>query len=364
MLRRDIRLMVFVASFILLFVALYQFKTQHFQTSQSQPNAAVIDFHVDSNSIPKEQIRNLMSVQRNDVSNEDNQEPLPESSEYLLSKFVVQDVTQFVFFVGYARSGHSIVASILDAHPHIVISHEYSLFAQWENEPSKHSDKSWLFSSLYGSSKKSADDGLRREVAKKKGYSLAIPGWWQGSFDNTIFVIGDKSGGLTAQVYRRSKQTFKSLYQELKSTVQIPIKVIHVVRNPYDNIATMLLYNTHQKRKVNASNQYDNVEKLREQITSYFNQVRSVVDMIQEIPLNVIEIHNSDMIANPKGVMRDVCSKLYIDCSEEYLHMCAETMFVSESKTRNFVKWTPQLIDMVGNHIQSYKHLQRYSFTL
>ena len=363
MLRRDIRLLVFVTSFILLVVALYQFKAKRYQNSQSQPNAGIIDFHVHSNSIPKEQIRNLMSVQHNDIINEDAQELLSETSEYLLNRFVVQDVTQFVFFVGYARSGHSIVASILDAHPHIVISHEYSLFGQWENEPSKHSDKSWFFSTLYGSSKNSAEDGLRREVAKKKGYTLAIPGWWQGNFDNTIAVIGDKSGGLTAQLYRRSKKTFKSLYQELKSTVQIPIKVIHVVRNPYDNIATMLLYNTHQKRKVNASNQYDNVEKLREQITSYFNQVRSVVDMIHEIPLNVIEIHNADMIANPKGVIRDVCLKLHVDCSEEYLHMCAETMFVSESKTRHLVKWTPQLIDLVESHIRSYKHLQRYSFT-
>ena len=34
----------------------------------------------------------------------------------------------YVFFVGVARSGHSIVGAVLDSHPHIVISHELNVF--------------------------------------------------------------------------------------------------------------------------------------------------------------------------------------------------------------------------------------------
>jgi len=350
MLRRDIRLFIFAGCFILLIIALIQF-----QSSQDNDSPTNSKFMINPALLnqKKDKGRNLKSIPSNTNT---------KSKSYPLRDYVIRDIKQFMFFVGYARSGHSIVASLLDAHPNVVISHEYSLFKQWTDEPMKHSDKSWLFNTLYESSKTSAEKGLRTTTAKKKGYSLAVPGWYQGSYDGIIDIIGDKSGGLTAQVFRKSEKTFKSLYQDLRNTVQIPIKAIHVVRNPYDNIATMLLYGQHIKRKVNETNKLDDVDALRTQITSYFNQVRSVVQMIKDIPLDAIEIHNSDLIANPKKVMRELCSRLSIECSAEYLHMCAETVFVSESLTRHLVTWTPELIEMVADNMEKYKHLQRYSF--
>ena len=41
-------------------------------------------------------------------------EPLPAS--------VIDAVQHFVFFIGYARSSHSIIGSLLDAHPNVVIA--------------------------------------------------------------------------------------------------------------------------------------------------------------------------------------------------------------------------------------------------
>ena len=37
----------------------------------------------------------------------------------------------FVQFVGYPRSGHTLVAMLLDAHPNIVISNEYNILEKW-----------------------------------------------------------------------------------------------------------------------------------------------------------------------------------------------------------------------------------------
>ena len=159
-----------------------------------------------------------------------------------LPNSVINHVHRFLFFVGYARSGHIIIASMLDAHPNVVIAHEYVLFVKWEREPAQHSNKTWLFNPLYNNSRFSVYRGLRTQQALKKGYTLAIPGSWQGRYDPSsgISVIGDKSGGMTAQVFRKNRKHFISLYQDLQDTVQMPIHVIHVVRNPYDNIATML----------------------------------------------------------------------------------------------------------------------------
>ena len=167
-------------------------------------------------------------------------------------------MNRFLFFVGYARSGHSIIASMLDAHPNVVIAHEYALFVKWKHDPAQQSNKTWLFNTLYNNSRFSVYRGLRTQQALKKGYTFAIPGTWQGRYDTStgISVIGDKSGGMTAQVFRKNWKHFISLYQDSQNTVQVPVHVIHVVRNPYDNIATMLLYNEHQKFSVNETHKY------------------------------------------------------------------------------------------------------------
>ena len=46
----------------------------------------------------------------------------------LLPESTVNSVEKFVFFVGYRRSGHSMIGSVMDAHPDMIIAHEYLLF--------------------------------------------------------------------------------------------------------------------------------------------------------------------------------------------------------------------------------------------
>lgn len=133
----------------------------------------------------------------------------------------------------------AVVTSMLDAHPNVVIAHEYSLFSKWLEAPMLHSNKTWLFNTLYDNSQ--YVQGLRTNNAMRKGYS---PDWWQGKYDKHVHVIGDKAGSMTAQAYRRDSSMFNFTYQQLKKTLNgVPISVIHVLRNPYDNIASMLLYN-------------------------------------------------------------------------------------------------------------------------
>ena len=35
-----------------------------------------------------------------------------------------QDIEKYCMFIGYPRSGHSLVGSLLDAHPYMLIAHE------------------------------------------------------------------------------------------------------------------------------------------------------------------------------------------------------------------------------------------------
>ncbi|PSO51862.1 MAG: hypothetical protein BRC34_14235, partial [Cyanobacteria bacterium QH_1_48_107] len=44
--------------------------------------------------------------------------------ETLKDKKNFQNVDKYCMFIGYPRSGHSLVGSLLDAHPNIIIAHE------------------------------------------------------------------------------------------------------------------------------------------------------------------------------------------------------------------------------------------------
>ena len=51
-----------------------------------------------------------------------------------------------------------------------------------------------------------------------------------------------------------------SILEEIGDVVQVPVKFIHVNRNPFDNIATMMLRKSHQRDQVRKTD----TEKVRE----------------------------------------------------------------------------------------------------
>ena len=50
-------------------------------------------------------------------------------------------------------------------------------------------------------------------------------------------VIGDKKGGKASKFL--SKKNWRKLTKEVLDEINLPLRLIHMVRNPFDNIATM-----------------------------------------------------------------------------------------------------------------------------
>ena len=332
MLRKEVRLVVFLSCLVLFLILIYQ-------SNIRQPSQNTINLRVDFANTDRERIlihHKLGKVRPKEYGS--------------LSDDVIHGVKRFIFFAGYSQNGHNLVASMLDAHPHVIISHEYLLFEKWQVHPTEHSDKHWLFNTLYSKNRLLTD-------TKGSIRNLIIPGSWQGQYDTFLSIIGDNSGWPTVEVFKRNKEKFIDVYNQLKRTVQVPIDVIHVIRNPYDDIATMFL---HKRNATYDGNKQDSTEA---QILRFFEEVNSVVEMITTVHLSTIEVHNIDMITKPKITMRILCDRLRILCSEQLLQMCTHKIFSSEYKSRRLIKWTPHLIELVAKNIQKYDHLKRYSFT-
>src|SRR5215207_7292340 len=93
-------------------------------------------------------------------------------------------------FIGYPRSGHSLVGALLDAHPNAIIAHELNALECVE----KGVDKGCIFQLVLENSRKFAKSGRRWE-----GYSYKVSNQWQGRFER-LLVIGDKKGGGSTRI--------------------------------------------------------------------------------------------------------------------------------------------------------------------
>ena len=105
-------------------------------------------------------------------------------------------VKTLLFFIGYPRSRHSLLGSLLDAHPHMVIADEALALKRWCLDPNK-----WMNTSIYNyydtifqASENAVKGGRRSEVFEgsvantTSGFSYYVPNQWQGSFDKYIEV--------------------------------------------------------------------------------------------------------------------------------------------------------------------------------
>ena len=98
-------------------------------------------------------------------------------------------------FIGYPRSSHSLVGAILDAHPEIIIPHQYDALRYWiKYRPSTAGktkiSKYHLFFDLHQLSREQAMFGIRSTYneGKMEGYSYNVPGLWQGGYQTRIKV--------------------------------------------------------------------------------------------------------------------------------------------------------------------------------
>ena len=295
-----------------------------------------------------------------------------QSQNQSLPEEVVSGVSLFVLFVGYPRSGHSIIGSFLDAHPNVVMAHELNTFEWVEANPNftKTQLFNWLLRNSYNTVYK---NGARSR--NNKGYNLTVEGSWQGRYRDRIDVIGDKCGGKTSQLYTDRYDVFQELYIKLRQVISIPIRFVHCVRNPFDIISTILLYKTRQHDLIgktrndfqNKSLLHLNYSKLASTIKRQMNFAESVLNLSRSLTAEpsqtqVLEVHNNELVSQPEQTILTLCKFLEVKCSSDYVKSCAKKVFPDLSRTRFIVDWPEEAKKMTQDHIRNYPFFRRYSY--
>ncbi len=244
------------------------------------------------------------------------------------------DVRTVCLFLGYPRSGHSLVGSLIDAHPNAIIAHELNAL----DYVARGFSRTQLYLLLLDNSRRFARRGRRWS-----GYDYAVPGQWQGRYAR-LEVIGDKKGGGTTKSLRRSPE----LLDRLRSVVVVPVRFIHVIRNPYDNISTM----ARRSRR-----------SLEKTIEAYFGLCRTVADVKTRLdPGSVFDLRYEALITDPAARLRDLCGFLGLEVTAAYLDACAAIVFGAPRQTRFDLPWPAAALRTVADRIAQFPMLTGYAY--
>ena len=93
----------------------------------------------------------------------------------------------FVLFIGYARSGSTLMGSILDAHPNVIISNEYAIDDKFSNFGPKQKTQYYIFDQLFKSSMAEATKG-QRSPNHHGLFNYNVPNQWQGKYNCSLLV--------------------------------------------------------------------------------------------------------------------------------------------------------------------------------
>ncbi|MDX1395605.1 MAG: sulfotransferase [Gemmatimonadota bacterium] len=256
------------------------------------------------------------------------------------------EVEAYCFFIGYPRSGTSLLGSLLDAHPDAVIAREMDAI-RYVNA---RFDRARLFHLLEENASREAASGRRHTAS---GYAYPVPGQWQGRH-RTLRVIGDKqAAGSTIRLAKNP-----ALLDALRRTVGAPLRVIHVVRNPFDVIATMA-----RREAQNGGPDGTTGAPDLERAFLRFETLTATVDRLStELGDELYPVAHERLVDDPQGELGALCGWLGLSASADYLDACAAIVWTNPQRTRDRVTWPPELARRVDALTADTPRLGGYSF--
>jgi len=244
----------------------------------------------------------------------------------------LRDVEAFVMFVGYPRTGHTLICAALDAHPEIVLANELDALAYVKRGVSRRS----LYGMVLARDRRWVDDGCRWE-----GYDYRIPGQSQGSWTR-LRVIGDKTAGHSSM--RLGIEP--NLFERLRRTVDVPLKVLHVTRHPLDTVARMAKVNGLQPIEV---------------LPEYLRFAKTAASLRTRVdPDDWIDARHEDLLAEPAAGFARLCTFLGVDASPSYLDACAALVRPRPNESRRVVEWDPEVLGRLAKGVAGLPVLGDY----
>jgi hypothetical protein len=249
------------------------------------------------------------------------------------SQELFQDVRTYLMFIGQPRSGTSLLGSLLNAHPNMCVAQELNAL-RYVNRGYDRRQLFWLLLKR--------DETFAKSGRMWTGYSYAVPTQWQGRFAE-LQVIGDKKAGLSTDQFGKKPQLFETLSRK----VGVPVRIIHVVRDPFNVITTM-----HRRKRIS----------LEESADIYFRRCETNWQLMQQHGPAIKTLHLEDLIVSPEQQFEELCGFLGVDAPQDYIDDCAALLFSKPRQSKTDCDWPSSLAGAVSRRAEQFPFLNGYQY--
>jgi hypothetical protein len=256
------------------------------------------------------------------------------------------DLRAFCLFMGYTRSGHSLVGACLDAHPEAAIAHEGRIFEYADDKPTgelHYASRQGLIAALVRRATRQGEEGRRgtRLIdGTSQRTSYAVPGGHQGSCDR-LLVVGNKSGQESPLVWERNPGVFAAL----EALAEAPVRFLHVYRNPWDNIASM--GRVHGDRAAQR----------------YFRRAKIIQAFKATAAFPVLDVRFESLVADPVPQLRTIFGFYGLSAPDDLVAACAAVIEPTPNPSRQAREWSRGDVRRVAERMQEIEWLRDYPDT-
>lgn len=240
-------------------------------------------------------------------------------------------------FVASARSGHTMVRTLLDAHGKAAIANEYGLLSNFHFN--YFSSPQHALTSMLSYMRRH-----QRGYLKAGGYYHHVPFEHNGEI-NRPTVIGDKFGYDTTRLLHH---TGLDVLTPFVRTLNLQPRIIHILRNPYDVITTMCIRNratilmqSEESPLYHRSNSIRKIlarygeqikpEELQKSIPDFVQLLRGNLSMIEDIEhapprYPILRAYYEDIAARPHKELEKILNFLNLEADANYYEHCAQAI--------------------------------------
>jgi len=245
-------------------------------------------------------------------------------------------------FVGPGQCGHTIVAACLDAHPHMMIADELSTM----RAAAKGKTREQLFEAMMKDSRDRPTGNLnwRMKIGRIKGQ-------YQGKYKDKLKVLGNKHGWEAIGQYR--SKGGKDLTVGYKNLIEVPLKIIHVIRNPFDHLSS---WRAGRKGRHSTPNQLINIfVGLCDGTQALFYE--------KDWGEDFMEVYTEEFCSDTPGNLNRISNFLAVEPYPDWVEACDKRVFDSARRRVEAVKWENKELDRVYKEIvNKYSWYEGYRY--
>jgi hypothetical protein len=246
----------------------------------------------------------------------------------------LRSLRYYGLFIGYPRTGHTLLASLLDAHPRMAFANGLDAARYFI---AGFSVREVAVLSIWNSRR------FTLRGRRSTGYNYVVPGGWHGRWDR-LEVVGDKSGDLLSARLVQDPGAMAGILEMLGDMGRF----VSVLRNPYDTITTMATRAGSGLRE--ASDEFLALCEANERARN-------------QVPAQAwLDVHHEALVAQPRETLRSVVEFFGQSADDAYLDACTKLIFPQARRTRDQREWTGEMRDYVSNSLERYPWFSGYAY--